>query len=110
IETILLAPGAPPAIDENGFSISPYTYDGPGHRGLDTAAEFVGPMIVERSSMAVERAADSFELVQWLVEFAPGQWASLRTDNGQALGLVTAGEVTVDRGVKLTSSRPVQPG
>jgi quercetin dioxygenase-like cupin family protein len=96
IETILLPPGAPSAIDENGFSISPYASLGTGHRGLDTTLD-IRPMIVERSSMLAERPTDPFELAQWLVEFAPGQWTSLGSGGGQEFGLVTAGEFTVDR-------------
>jgi hypothetical protein len=37
----------------------------------------IRPVIVERSSLAAEPPADTFELVQWVVEFAPGQWTDL---------------------------------
>jgi quercetin dioxygenase-like cupin family protein len=70
---------------------------GAGHRGLDTIARPLGPTIVHRSSISVDRPSRSLELLQRMVEFDPGIWTPRNVHTGQELALVASGEITLER-------------
>ena len=97
IATALLPIGAPFAVNEQGFSTGVYLDFGAGHRGLDTVARPLGPTIVDRSSISVDRPSRTLELVQWLVQFDPGVWTPRHVHGGQELALVASGELTLER-------------
>src|SRR6266700_2279548 len=59
---------APAGVNQQGFSSNGYLYFGPGYRGPDTVALPIGPTVVERASIIVDRPASAFQVVQRLME------------------------------------------
>jgi quercetin dioxygenase-like cupin family protein len=56
------------------------------------------PSVVAQSRFMVTNPQAQAELVQLVVDFAPGAWTSLHTHGGQAINLVLAGEITLRHG------------
>ena len=54
--------------------------------------------VVAQSRFAVTDPSAQTELVQLVVDFAPGAWTSLHTHGGQAINLVLEGEITLRHG------------
>jgi len=51
--------------------------------------------VIVESRFAVTNASAQAELVQLVVDFAPGAWTSFHTHGGQAINLVLEGEITL---------------
>jgi len=63
--------------------------------------------IVAESRFDVTDTAAQAELVQLVVDFAPGAWTSVHTHGGQAINLVLEGEITLRHG---SHGRPYKAG
>lgn len=54
-----------------------------------------GPKTVYKSTLVVTQPPPQFDLVQMVIDFAPGAWTSQYPFGGQALGIVLSGGLTV---------------
>ncbi len=95
IATALLPLDAPAGVNQQGFSSNGYLYFGPGYRGPDTVALPIGPTVVERASIIVDRPASAFQVVQRLME-----------SNGEHGRVQAAVSVLVPQSARLLTMEP----
>lgn len=98
IATALLPLQAPLAVSEQGFMGNPYVEIRSNSRGVDTVAMKLGPAIIERAAAKVEPPDGAFAVVQWMIHLEPGEWTPRSAQQGDEVGLVASGAVTVLRG------------
>ncbi|HEY1292360.1 MAG TPA: cupin domain-containing protein [Chloroflexota bacterium] len=96
--TALLPTNAPLTIYRDGLTSSAYPTLKDWYSVQDINVDMDGPWTFGRSSVEVDRPSGAFELVQLLLDLDPGAATPRHIHGGQEFTVVTAGNVTLQRG------------
>jgi quercetin dioxygenase-like cupin family protein len=96
--TALLPTNAPLTIYRDGLTSNAYPTLTDWFSVQDIGVDVRGPSIVSRSATEVDRPAGAFELVQLVLDLDPGAATPRHVHGGQEFTVVTAGNVTLQRG------------
>jgi quercetin dioxygenase-like cupin family protein len=98
VATALLPTNAPLTIYRDGLTSNAYPALSDWYATQDIAVDVPGPSTFTRSAVEVERPAGAFELVQLVLDLDPGVATPRHIHGGQEFTVVTAGNVTLQRG------------
>jgi len=96
--TALLPTNAPLTIYGDGLTSDAYPTLADWYSIQDIGVDVHGPSTVGRSAVEVDRPSGAFELVQLVLDLDPGVATPRHVHGGQEFTVVTAGNVTLQRG------------